>query len=239
MVSRRRVLALVPALLILGGTSMSDPADAQDKPRERTITITASGEVAAEPDLAVISTGVVSEAETARAALMTNSTAMRKVIDGLKTAGIAARDIRTSQLSIEPRYTSSTSGRASSIQGFRVTNRVTVTLRDMTKLGETLDQVSSLGANQMGGIQFMVSKAETLTDEARGQAMQNAIRRAQLYAKAAGADLGPVVTITEEVHAFRPYAGGVARTASAAPAIPIEQGEQKLTVNVNVTWALK
>lgn len=236
---RQRVLALVPALLLMGGFSMSDPAAAQDKPRERTITITASGDVAAEPDLAMISTGVVSEADTARAALVANSATMRKVIDELKAAGIAARDIRTSQLAIEPRYTGSSVSKIAAIQGYRVVNRVTVTLRDMSKLGETLDQVSSLGANQMSGIQFIVSKAETLTDEARGVAMQNAIRRAQLYAKAAGAELGHVVTITEEVHGLRPYLGGVARATSSSSAVPIEQGEQKQTVNVNVTWALR
>lgn len=218
---------------------MTDPADAQDRPRERTITITASGDVAAEPDLAIVTTGAITEADTARAALTANSATMRKVIDGLKAAGIAARDIRTSQLVIEPRYSGSYAGKVSTIQGFRVSNRVTVTLRDLNRLGETLDQTASLGANQFGGIQFVVSKAETLTDEARGIAMDNAIRRARLYAKAAGAELGPVVTISEEVHGLRPFGGAVMRTASASASVPIEQGEQKLTVNVNVTWSLK
>lgn len=242
MLSPRRLPAVLPALLLLGGLAMSDPADAQDKPRERTITITASGEVAAEPDLAVVTTGVVTEADNARAALTANSNTMKKVIDGLKAGGIAPRDIRTSQLTIEPRYSLTSgisSGRSSKIDGYRVTNRVAVTLRDMTRLGELLDQTATLGANQMGGIQFVVSKAETLTDEARQNAMENAIRRARLYAKASGAELGPVVTISEEVHGTRFTGGGMARTASASAPIPIEQGEQKLTVNVHVTWSLK
>lgn len=218
---------------------MTDSLAAQDKARERTITITASGQVAAEPDIATISTGVVTESDTARAALTANSAAMRKVIEGLKATGVAAKDLRTSQLAIEPRYTGSSVSKVATIQGYRVTNRIQVTLRDMSRLGETLDQVSSLGANQMGGIQFVVSKAETLTDEARTIAMQNARRRAELYAKAAGAEVGPVLTISEDVQGLRPFAAGVMRTASSAASVPIEQGEQTLTVNVNVTWALK
>lgn len=233
MIDRLRLVAWPVCLLLAASAAAPATVLAQDKPRERTITIQASGEVQAEPDQAVISTGVVTEGDTARAALAANSTAMRKVIDGLKAAGLASRDIRTSQFSVEPRYTSA----KVAIQGFRVTNRVQLVVRDIARLGEVLDLVSGLGANQMGGISFVVTKAETLADEARGRAMENAFRRAQLYAKAAGAEVGPVQTISENVVYPRPYAAPMARAASAP--VPIEQGEQTLTVNVNVTWALK
>lgn len=210
---------------------------AANDPPERTISVTASGDMSAEPDMVVVSAAVVTEADTAKSALNANSATMRKVLDGLKSGGIAARDIRTTQLSVDPRYTVGSSAKVPSLQGYGVTNRIQVTVREIARIGEVLDLVSGLGANKLGGIQFIVSKAETLTDEARKKAMENAIRRAELYAKASGAELGPVKSITEEIHGpVRPM-GGVMRTAAAS--VPVEQGEQTLTVNVHVTWLLK
>lgn len=232
--------SLLPALIAITGLAtapMSIASAAPNDPPERTISVAASGEMSAEPDTMVVSAAVVTEADNAKSAMSANSTIMRKVLDGLKSGGVAARDIRTTQLSVDPRYTSGSSTKVPSIQGYRVTNRVQVTVRDIARIGDVLDLVSGLGANQMSGIQFIVSKAETLTDEARRKAMENAIRRAELYAKASGAELGPVKSITEQVNGpIRPM-GGVMRTA--APSVPVEQGEQTLTVNVHVTWLLK
>ena len=163
---------------------------ADDGKLERTVSVSATGTVAAEPDIAYISTGVVTEADTAKDAIGRNSTVMAKVIDGLKGAGLASRDIQTSTLNVEPRYTQARDGRPPTINGYRVVNQVRLTVRDIKRLGEVLDQAITLGANQVSGISFDVGNAETLKDEARKQAMANAKRRAELYATAAGAQLG-------------------------------------------------
>ena len=203
---------------------------------ERTVTVAATGSVAVEPDMAYIATGVVSEADTAREALQRNSVAMKKVIDGLKGAGTDAKDIQTVNFNVEPRYQQGKDNRPPQINGYRVNNQVRVTVRDLAKLGELLDQIVGLGANQAGGISFEVSQAETLKDEARRQAVANAYRRAQLFATAAGAKVGEVVTIAEEVIEIGPRPMGRVRSM-AAEAVPIERGSQTLEVRVQVTWA--
>jgi uncharacterized protein YggE len=203
---------------------------------ERTVTVAATGEVVADTDIAQISTGVVTEADTAKEALSRNNGVMTKLVDGLKTAGIPARDIQTTTLNVEPRYTQSKDGRPATINGYRVVNQVRLTVRDVKRLGDILDQAIALGANQINSIGFDVSNAETLRDQARKQAMENARRRAELYAQAAGAQLGPVLQIAEGGAEFAP----VRRERAVLQAsVPIEPGTRRLEVSVQVTYELR
>jgi len=201
---------------------------------ERTVSVSATGRVSAEPDIAYISAGVVTEADTAKDAIARNNATMGKLIDGLKGAGVAAKDIRTTMLNVEPRYTQPKDGRVATINGYRVTNQVRLTVRDVKRLGEILDQAIALGANQISQIAFDVTNAETLKDEARKQAMENARRRGELYAKAAAAQLGPVLRISE---------GGVDMPVGlvkfAGHGVPIEAGTRRLEVEVQVVYALR
>ena len=207
-----------------------------DKLAERYVSVSATGSVAADPDIASVSTGVEVEADTAKEALARNSAVMAKVIDGLKALGIAPKDIQTTAVNVEPRYTQVKDGRPAAINGYRVVNQMRLTVRDVKRLGEILDGAVGLGANQVHGIAFDVSKAETLKDEARKLAMENARRRAELYATAAGAQLGSVLTIAEE-GSVGPRPMTMARFGAAAA--PIEPGTRMLTVEVNVTYALR
>ena len=205
---------------------------------ERTVSVSASGTVTAEPDIAHISAGVTTEGDTAKDAIARNNAVMAKLIDGLKGAGIAARDIQTTTLQVEPRYTQAKDGRPGAISGYRVVNQVRLTVREVKRLGEILDQAIALGANQINSIGFDVANAETLKDEARKQAMANAKRRAELYATAAGVQLGQVLRISEGVvgdMGIRPMSEARAMAAS----VPIEAGTRTLTVDVDVTYALR
>ena len=175
---------------------------------ERTVSVSATGSVTAEPDVAQISAGVVSEADSAKDALGRNSIVMTKLIEGLKAAGIQAKDIQTTTLNVEPRYTQPKDGRAAAINGYRVINQVRLTVRDVKRLGEVLDQAIALGANQINHIAFDVANMETLKDDARKQAMENARRRGELYAKAAGGEAGAVLRISESVSEPHPMPGG-------------------------------
>jgi uncharacterized protein len=208
-----------------------------ERPSERVISVSATGSVDAEPDLASVSIGAIVEADTAKEALGRSSTLMAKLIDGLKALGIAAKDIQTTAINIEPRYTQAKDGRPSALAGYRLVNRVHLTVREVKRLGEILDGAIGLGANQINGIGFDVSNAETLMDDARRLAIANARRRAELYAAAAGAQLGSVLTISETSNA-NPKALPMARTA-AGGATPIEAGTRTLTVDVHVTYALR
>lgn len=217
---------------------MIETSVAQERQAERTVTVSATGSVGGAPDMAHISTGVISDGGTAREALDANNKAMNGLIDGLKALGIDSKDIQTIQLSVEPRHQNSRDGKPPVIVGYRVVNQVRIVQRDIARLGEILDRSISLGANQLGGVSFDLSKAEILRDEARKIAMANALRRAQLYAGAAGVALDRVLTISETSSAPGPRPLGGARMAMAE-AVPVEAGEQALTATVHVTWSLK
>ncbi len=228
---------MLPFVVLLV-TAAATGALAEEKRMERTVTVSASGMVSAVPDMARISTGVIAEAETARQALARNSEAMAKLIAGLKTNGIGAKDIQTSSFHVEPRYTNPKEGQVAVIDGYRVVNQVEVTARDLDKLGEVLDALVTLGANQMNGLAFDVSKAETLRDDARKDAIANAKRRAELYAAAAGAKVGNVISISEDGGGSPPPYFKATR-ASMAESVPIERGTETLEARVSVTWALE
>ncbi|MFM9939248.1 MAG: SIMPL domain-containing protein [Hyphomicrobiaceae bacterium] len=234
-----RALAAVTAMWLAAGALLPAALAQEKRPMERVITVSASGTVAAEPDLALISTGVLSEAATARDALTQNTAAMKKIIDGLKGAGIEPKDIQTVHFGIQPRYVHSKDGQPPRITGYQVINNLRITVREVARLGEVMDGVVTLGANQAGGIAFEVSKAETLKDEARRVAMANALRRAKLFADAAGAKVGPVISISEEVQGGGPRPMVQTRAAMSADSVPVEAGSKTLEVRVQVTWALE
>jgi uncharacterized protein YggE len=230
---------LRPAMLCLALLMAVPAADAQtadDEPRPA-VTVSATGSVTVEPDQARITSGVTSDGATARDALSKNTAAMQKVIAELKAAGIGAKDIQTASFRVEPRYTRPIEGQAPTIDGYSVTNEVQVLVRDLGKLGDILDRLVTAGANQTAGLNFEVSQAETLLDEARKQAVANAFRRAELYAVAAGARVGEVLSISEGAgEGPRPM---VMARAMKSAAVAIERGTETLEANVTISWALK
>lgn len=231
---------LIPLLALLP-LAAPFPAFAEDKPMNRVITVSATGNVEAVPDIAHVSSGVSTEAKTAREALTANTETMAKVIAGLKENGIEAKDIRTSNFTINPQMDYTGDGKPPVLRGYRVDNAVTVTVRDIRKLGDLLDQIVTIGANQAGQLSFEVSKAEELKDEARKTAVANAQRRAKLLAEATGAELGKVVHISEDVSYSGPQPVMYEARAlkSAAAPVPIEQGSQQLEARVTIIWELK
>jgi hypothetical protein len=204
--------------------------------------ITVSGEATIEtaPDLAEVQGGVTTEAKTAREAAEANARAMTAVIAALKTAGIAERDIRTARISIYPQSTPARNDppRPSQIVGYRATNNVTVKVREIAKVANTLDVMVSSGANSLGGIHFIVSNPSKVLDEARAQAIGDARRKAEIYAKAAGATLGRPLAISEAGAAPPPIMYR-AKAEMGPGSTPVAPGEQTLHVHVSVTYELK
>jgi uncharacterized protein YggE len=164
---------------------------------------------------------------------------MAKVLLALKGAGIEEKDFQTSRLSLQPEIAPNRGGGGpATIVGYRASNRVTVKLRDVSKLANVIDAMAGAGANDIGGISFRVSNASKLLDDAREQAIADARRKAEIYAKAAGVALGAPLSIAEENNAapvpYRRMAAGMAVAAT-----PIAQGEETLQVTVSVSWAIK
>jgi uncharacterized protein YggE len=158
---------------------------------------------------------------------------MTNVLAAIREAGVADRDVQTSRLSLQPQYEQGKAGPAR-LLGFQVTNQVTIRIRDIDKFPGILDRAIAAGANEMSGIEFVVSEQSKLLDQARDDAVTDARRKAELYAKAAGVKLGPVTSITEEGSSPpRP-----AVQAMRASAVPVAPGEQLLRAAVSVTFEL-
>jgi uncharacterized protein YggE len=202
---------------------------------EKLVTVTGEATVAVAPDTAVIRIGVTSQGMTARDASEANAKQMTGVLAAIKDNGIADRDVQTSRLSLQPQYDPNKSGTAR-LLGFQVTNQVTIKIRDIDKLPAILDRAIAAGANEMSGIEFIVSEQSKLLDQARNDAIADARRKAELYAHAAGVKVGHVVTISEEGSSPPPRPMVQAMRAGAVPVAP---GEQMLKAVVTVSYELQ
>jgi uncharacterized protein YggE len=222
--------------VITAGLLLAAPALAQTA-QPSMISVSGEATISVPPDLAQVDGGVTSEAKTAREASDANNAAMGKVLLALKGARIEEKDFQTSRLSLQPQSAPNRTSGPPVIVGYRASNRVTVRLRDVTKVASVIDTLVAAGANDIGGINFMVSRASKLLDEAREQAIADARRKAEIYAKAAGVTLGAPISISEEGSPapmqFRKLAAPMAASA------PVAQGEETLGVTVSVSWAIK
>lgn len=199
------------------------------------ITVTGTGTVEAAPDIATLMIGVTTQAETAAAALGDNTAALGAVLSRLTAAGIAARDMQTSNLSINPNWTGYDSS-APVISGFVASNQLTVTVRDLATLGEVLDAAVQDGANTLNGLTFAVAEPKPLLDEARKQAVADARDRAELLAVAAGVKLGRVVSITETVVSGPPMP--MYRAEMSAAPVPVMGGEVGMSASVTIFYEI-
>jgi uncharacterized protein YggE len=226
------------ALAAVAATWLAAPALAQTAPPPAS-SVTGEATVSVPPDQALIDGGVTSDAKTAREASDANNAAMGKVLLALKGAGIEEKDYQTSRLSLQPQFaTPKAAERTPGIVSFRASNRVTVKIRDVTKVANVIDVLVGAGANEIGGINFTVTQASKHLDEAREKAIADARRKAEIYAKAAGVTLGEPISISEETGSPGPLFRGKMAAPMAAGA-PVAQGEETLSVTVSVTWAIK
>jgi uncharacterized protein YggE len=221
--------------------ALLNPALAQDTKMPRLISLTGQGEVRQAPDRAVVTTGVLSQGATAAEALAANTTAMNALFAALKGAGIAEKDVQTSNFMVQPRYNFQ-DGKAPELVGYDVSNNVTVIVRKIAELGSLLDKVVQAGSNQINGIGFEVSEPGAAQDEARKLATVDATRKAKIYADAMGVTLGPVMSISEGFSQQPPMPfqrGKVMMADAAAAPVPVAAGEQSITVEVNITWEIR
>jgi uncharacterized protein YggE len=202
--------------------------------------IAASGEVTRVPDIAVISTGVVTRAATASGAIQQNATRMERVRAALKRAGIADKDIQTSSINLNPEYVYA-ERQPPRLTGYTASNQVSVRFRDIGKTGEILDALVAEGANQINGPSLTIDKPEQALDEARLRAIANGRARADLYARALGMRVVRLLSVSESGgYAAPPPMPMYARAEMAADAATkIDPGEQKVQVSVAMSFELQ
>lgn len=202
--------------------------------------IVAEGSVTRVPDIVTISAGVMTQAQTAAAAMGENATRMSATVAALKKAGVSDRDIQTSAINLSPQYRYA-DNQPPVLTGYQASNQVTVKFRDVKRAGPILDTLVAQGANQINGPNFGVDQPEAALDEARTAAIATARKRADLYARAAGLSVKRILAISEGGGAPPPYPVpmmAMARMDKAAET-PVEAGEQKLSVSVTVSFELQ
>ncbi|WP_157220043.1 SIMPL domain-containing protein [Flavisphingomonas formosensis] len=202
--------------------------------------IVAEGSVTRVPDIVTISAGVVTQAQTAAAAMSDNASRMAAVVAALKKAGVADRDIQTNAINLNPQYRYA-DNQPPVLTGYQATNQVSVKFRDIKRTGAILDALVAQGANQINGPNFGVDQPDAALDEARAQAIATARKRADLYARAAGLSVKRILAISEGEAASPPRPMpmmAMARMEKAADTA-VEAGEQKLAISVTVSFELQ
>lgn len=201
--------------------------------------ISATGEVARVPDVAIISAGVVTRAPTAGVAIGENATRMERVLAALKRAGVADRDVQTSSLNLNPEYRYA-ENQPPQLVGYSVSNQVSIRFRDIRNSGRILDALVAEGANQINGPSLTIDKAEAALDEARMNAVANGRARAELYARALGKRVARVVSVSESGGGYpQPPMPMAERSMAAQADSKIVPGEQKLQVTVSMVFDLQ
>lgn len=234
---RTATLAALLALSVpVGAMAQGMPMHAMSGTR---LDVVATGEVTRVPDIARISAGVVTKAQTATAAIAQNAEQMNRVIAALKKAGIAERNIQTSSINLYPDYRYA-ENQPPVLTGYRATNEVTVRFRDIAASGSILDALVAQGANQINGPMLSIDKPEAALDEARQKALATAQARADVYARALGKKVKRIVSISESGAAQPPYPMPMmAMKARDSAESTIMPGEQSLSTSLSVAFELE
>lgn len=237
-------ILLTTAALILAGLALLSSGETAVKAQtdtdttERVIQVMGQGSVSARPDTAVVRLGVETDADTAAAALDDNNVRMSALISVTLEAGIAEEDMQTQGLRLQAIYQDQTdTDTLRQVVGYRASNIVAVTVRDLDGLGAFLDEAIAAGGNTIQSINFEVSDRDELIAAAREAAMNDAIAKAEQLTGLAGADLGEVLTITE-FGGSSPAPVAFESAQAAADSVPIAAGTQEIQTTIQVSWRI-
>jgi uncharacterized protein len=243
-----RTLLIVGAIAVLaigmvagalaGGQALAQtPAEPVMSPAQ-TITVIGQGTARVEPDIARVTVGVETTGETIAEAVAENEAQMEAVLAALEAAGIADRDIQTTNFSISadryPEPMPATTGEQAALV-YRVSNMVTVTVRELDSVGEVLDAVIEAGANNIWGVSFTVEDPSAAQADARTDAMADAAARAEALATLAGVELGSVMSVSEVISSPG-IVTEMAYARDAAGGTSISPGQVEIGYQVQVSY---
>jgi len=237
--------AMLAALTLASACSRSATPAAQpstSKPT-RSITVVGQGKASGTPDVGHVSIGVETSGASAQEAVDANKRQMTALLEKMKAMGVAEKDIQTSNYSIFAERTEANSPKAGAPSAgetikYRVSNMVSVTMRDTAKLGDVLDQAVGAGANAVYGVSFEVSDTSRLEAVAREKAIADARSRAESLARLTGVSLGDVQEVSEVIGGSGPiYARSSMEGLGAGT--PIQPGELEISLSVQVTYAVQ
>jgi uncharacterized protein YggE len=206
---------------------------------EHTISVTGSGKVTLSPDTADIHLGVATSGRTVKATRQQAAASMTAVIAAIKKLGIADKDIQTSWLTLQPTYDYNVGTNPPKITGYQFSNAISVTIRDLDKVGDVVDDALAAGATTLDGITFRVADEASAEAQARTAAMADAKAKAQSLATAAGVTIGGVASISETI-APTPYPiyFGAAEAVGKDTSTPVQPGSTDITITVAVVYLI-
>lgn len=209
---------------------------------QKGISVSGTGKVTGKPDVVKLTLGVSAEADTVQKARDQAAASLDAMIKSLKNNGIAEKDLQTQQFSIQPQYDYNDGNQR--LRGFQVTNILNVTLRDINKTGQVVDDAVRAGGNdtQIQGLAFTIENPDDLKQQAREKAVADAKAKAETLARSAGVTIGEAMNISETGYA-PPVFYDKSANSFAGPATgestPIQPGELDVTVDVSITWAIE
>ncbi|WP_455476705.1 SIMPL domain-containing protein [Bartonella sp. B41] len=230
------IRAIVIAITLLT-TSLTIQAE-ERKVGLQTITVTATGESQAAPDMAIINLAIITKDKTAQKALAANNKSMNDVINAFKNNGISANDLQTSDLSIYQSSLDGTQDKNGKENLYNVSNFLTARIRDLSNVGKIFDQAMALGVNAVNGIIFTNSDTKLFYQEARKNAIAEAIEKARTIAQAANLKLGKIIEITESEGNNNPTPRFLMSAAKSSSETNFLSGEMNYNVNVTVVFAI-
>lgn len=209
--------------------------------RATTLNLSAYGETKVAPDMATITLGVMTEGKTAAEAMQANATRMSAVMASLRKAGIADRDIQTSNLNLNPQYRYQ-ENQPPVLIGYQASNNVTVTVHDLKKLGPAVDATVSAGANQVQGISFGLEDPTAAENAAREAAVKALAAKAELYARATGHKVSRLVSLSEgggyTPQPPMPMVAYAAKRAEMDAGTSVSGGELKVRIDITGLYEL-
>lgn len=236
--------AFAAGLLALGFTApayaQAQPpgTDGSPAPAGGIVRVSGEGQSMVAPDLATVSVGVTTQAPTAAQAMADNSARQARVIEAARGLGIAAEDLQTQALNLSPVQDYSRENQPPVVRGYQAQNIVSVRMHDIAKLGGLLDALVGAGATDVQGVVFSREDDGAARDAARTEAVLDARRRAEVMARAAGRQLGPLLSLSEGGDQGGPVPVMMMARDAKAGATPVEAGQMSLAARVDAVWAL-
>ena len=226
---------------VLSAAFISLPAFAADEARPRTVSVSGTGEVAAEPDLAHVTLGVEARKPALADARSEVSATVERVLALCKSLGIDPKRVNATRVQIQPEYSWNEKDRKRVLLGYLVSRQVQVELRDLEVLGTLLERAVDAGVNQVNEPVLDSSRRKDLERDALAKAVEDARLNADTLARAAGATLGPVRTLNGATSAppvpmFRRQVAMA--DAAMAPEASYQAGEMKFSASINAEYDL-
>jgi uncharacterized protein YggE len=230
----------IPLLAMTAFATPAAAAEVQIQAQAPVVELTVSETENATPDVAQVGTGVTTRAQSAKEAVRLNALAMQNVVDRLKTLGIAAKDIQTSNFNLNAQYTYPNGGGTPVFAGYEGSNQVSARVRQIDRVGDVLDALVAAGATNINGPSFMLDDDTAVQQAARTKAYQRGLAMAQNYARMAGYTGVRLLEVSEDVRggAIPPPAPPVPMAFRAQAKTPIEPGEVGTTVNLTLKYEM-